>query len=240
MTNIRKQMAKLNPRSMPLEFSGSRGTGTPALTAIDISQALAASDGDPKRRLAINVLCLRWWPAMVDGPGIAQYRHAERKNRSGEKVVERVYIGERPADTPALLAVLGLVGRCLERYAKRLPDDTAEKVACPEFIARWSRAVVDEYRHPHVCRACAAFGRPGEAPIAKMEAGKVVGFVWTLCDSCGGTGAQPWGRDRRAAAVRIGVGTFRAQLQEGHEGALALLRELELRGQQLVEKKFAS
>lgn len=238
MANIRKQMAKLNPRSMPLVVSGARGTRGPELDATDVAAALAASGGDPKRRLAITVLCLRWWPAAVEGPGIARYQTVERKGKDGKPEMVREYAGEEPVDTQMMRQVLGLLRRCLLRYAMKLPEGMVGKVTSEAFLDRWARVVIDEYRHPHVCPACAPFGHPGSVPKAMAPSGKVTGFEWALCDACGGTGTQPWGRDRRAGAVRMRAATFREHLESGHAGALLLLRELEFRAVQMVGKKF--
>lgn len=257
--NVAKLMARLNPRSMPLEPTVGRSTRGPELTAIDIAGALgAAAAGDHRKRLAVDVLCLRWWPARVEGPPrTVGYRtvHTDparhRADRGDGKPVDpgqkqfldgcchRLPI-EQPAETPAMLAIIALLERRLRlRVERAVPEDVRPKVLAADFLARWARAVIDEYRRPHHCQNCKAYGRPGEIPVPVEEGGKIVRFEWKLCEACDGAGVMPWGKHRRAKALRIREGTFRdAELNEVHDGALALLRELEHRGAVLLVRRL--
>lgn len=239
--NVRKVMARLNPSSMPLVVSGSRGTGQPELTGIDIAAALAAANGDHRRRLAIDVLCLRWWPARMEGPPVVVgYREERRPLGGGKHEVIRLPV-ERPAETEPFIALASLVARRLCIHAQRTIADegTAALVLSEPFLHRWSRAVLDEFRNPNVCASCRHHGRPGEIAKPVSENGRVVRFEWVLCDNCGGTGAVPWGKYRRAKAVKVREATFREYLNDSHDGAILLLQELERRGAGLVERRFS-
>lgn len=239
--NVRKVMARLNPPSMPLVRNGSRGTGEPELTAIDIAAALAASNGDHRRRLAIDVACLRWWPARMEGPAVVVgHREEKRKRDDGKIEVIRLPI-EAPAETEPFIRLASLIARCLGRHAHRKIQDEelAGKVLEQGFLDRWARVVIHEHRNPSVCAACRHFGRPGEVAKAVTEQGKVVRFEWALCDGCNGTGSNAWGKERRAMALRIRAVTFRHHLNDGHDGAIAMLRELELRGVRFISRQFS-
>lgn len=239
--NVRKVMSRLSPSSMPLIVSGSRGTGEPELTAIDIAHALAAANGDRRRRLAIDVLCLRWWPARMEGPMIVVGHRKEVRTCPAGKSTTILLPVERPAETPPFVALASLVGRSLSDHAgHRIKDEkTAVKVLEPAFVERWARVVIDEYRNPNVCAVCRHHGRPGEVPKAVTDGEKVVRFEWSLCEDCGGTGAVPWGKFRRAKGVKIAEHTFRQHLNESHDGALSLLRELERRAVRYVGRNFS-
>lgn len=238
--NVRKVMARLNPSSMPLVVSGSRGTGQPELTGIDIAAALAAANGDHRRRLAIDVLCLRWWPARMEGPPVVVGHREERRPLGGGKhEVIRLPI-ERPAETEPFVALASLVARRLSMHARQsiADDGVAAQVLAESFLHRWSRAVIEEFRNPNVCASCRHHGRPGELAKPVSEGGRVVRFEWVLCDECGGTGTVPWSKDRRAKAVKVRKATFREVLNDSHDGAILLLQELERRGERYVAHHF--
>ncbi|HHA2676643.1 TPA: hypothetical protein ACOECQ_002767 [Stenotrophomonas maltophilia] len=241
--NVGKTMARLSPRSLPLQVAGSRGTGQPELTAIDIANALAVAGGDHRKALAVDVLCLRWWPARIEGPmRVVGYREVKRPlppvDGKLRFYIERMPV-EKPSETQAFLGIASLLARALSGRARKvLAPKTLAKVGEPAFLQRWARAVIDEYRNPHHCPVCRDFGRPGEVAKPVLQEGKVVGFEWHLCEDCEGTGVQPWGKHRRAKAVQIREATFRDELNPLHEGALALLRELEHRGARMVNAKL--
>lgn len=243
--NAAKLMARLNPKSMPLEFTGARGTGTPELTAVDIAGALgAASAGNASHRLAVDVLCLRWWPARVDGP-MRVVGHKPVKRRGPDKDGEpQFYIEqmpvERPSETMAFIAIARLIERRLAHRVRTMPsidEGLRTRALVPWFLARWSRAVIHEYRHPHHCQSCKSFGRPGEVPRPTEEGGKIVRFDWILCETCKGQGVVSWGKHRRAKALTMREATFR-DINDIQEGALALLRELEHRGAVLFVRRL--
>jgi hypothetical protein len=107
-----------------------------------------------------------------------------------------------------------------------------------ETLGDWARAVIHEYRHPNHCQTCtpwAGHGHIGEVPKPVLgEGGKIVRVEWTTCETCYGGGVLAWSSKRRAKALGIGEHPFRNYLKTPHDGALALLRELEWRGARLV------
>lgn len=230
--NAGKLLARLNPRSMSLNFGGPRGSGAPELTALDIAGALgAAGSRGPGHRLAVDVLCLRWWPSRVEGPAVVVGHKEVRRPIKAEPGfrIERMPI-ERRTETPAFLAIAGVVARSLGHRARRIEGATGKKVGQRAFQERWARAVIEEYRSPRICENCASTGRPGECPVPAYQGDRIIRFDWVLCEACDGSGVLGWAKYRRANRVGIREATFREELNGIHEGALALLRELEHRG----------
>lgn len=108
-----------------------------------------------------------------------------------------------------------------------IDEATLHKLTSPIFLARWARAVIHEYRHPNQCPVCLGYGE--RLTIKEGKDGRPKAEV-TGCEECGGQGVTAWSVKRRGKAVRIGEHTFRGYLNHHHDGALALLRELEHRG----------
>lgn len=243
--NVAKLMARLNPKSVPLEFRGARGTGAPALTAIDIAAALGvAGAGGHRDRLAVDVLCLRWWPARVEGPArtvsyrlVHHYPDAHKRlklpmTKFTSACCEKIPV-EAPSETPAFQHIAAVVERKLRCDTAGIKDRT--RLDRTGFMPAWARAVIHEYRHPNHCPVCKHFGQPGSIPRPVEVQGKIVRFEWLLCDHCGGDGVMPWGKYRRAKALRMREGTYRAlELNDAHEAALSWLREKESTGALLV------
>jgi hypothetical protein len=276
--NIRKLLARLNPKGMSLQ-PGAYG-GIPNETALDIAAAagMAGQVGDPQK-LAVLTLCLRWWPGMFEAPMTeVGYRtiHHRRQHVGIDGTVlkwtEREKIAvEAPAELPAFQRMASLVATCIERrvhrdrdnfelnlidqlkaemhhqprpplrrlHARPVEDALADRIhASSDFLKRWARAVIHEYRNPNHCQACQMWGRVGEVPKAIMEMGKIVKIDWLTCETCLGQGVLPWSAHRRAQALVIGVHPFRAFLAAHHDGALSLLRTLEDRGAELLLKRL--
>lgn len=169
---------------------------------------------------------------------VVGHRPVKRKDGSGKEYIEQMPV-ERPGETVALLMIIALLERSLKRRVVRTVDaELQPKVLAGVFLGRWSRAVIEEYRQPHHCQACKSYGRPREVPVPIREGEKIVKFDWTLCDTCDGQGVVAWGVHRRAKMVRLREGTFRSELNEIHDGALALLRELEHRGAVMLVRRL--
>lgn len=278
--NVAKMLSRLNPKSMPLVFNGSSGTATAIETAIDIAAALgAAGQGRPSRRLAVLALCLRWWPALFEGPNkVIGHRTVTHTVKRLELVRDEdgVLTGERghfqphpvqkkayrpalrhvvshqhqvqipvemPTETEAFRMMASLIATRMRvrilrdrelqarGYAVPLPDDLVDRVLHPEFLEPWSRAVIHEYRHPNVCQVCLGYGET--VKIGTGEGNKVKVTTET-CPTCIGQGVLAWSVKRRARAMCIGEHPWRNYLNDHHNGALSLLRELEYRGAILV------
>lgn len=234
--NVGKLMARLNPKSMPLQFTGARGSSPPELTPIDIAGAMGAAGGSPVNRLAVEVLCLRWWPARFDGPttviGTRPVKHA---NPGGKPYIEHVSV-EAPSETPAFARIVSVVERFLSTAADQVPLAVLTK---PGLMGRWSRAVIAEYRQPHHCHQCQHFGQPGQVPKLAYTGKRITGVTWLLCDVCDGTGTLAWGSERRAKALRIRKQTFiDSGLGQVQDQALRVLRELESRGARRIAKNL--
>lgn len=237
--NVAKLLARLNPRSMRLEASAGRGTSVPDLTSIDIAGALgAAAGGDARMRLAIDVLCLRWWPARVEGPMRTVGHRLVHHDPDWHKKLgipmtqftsaccERVPV-EAPSETPAFTAIADLIGRRLYLKTDGLPSRVRET----DFIQRWARAIIAEYRKPNHCPTCSPGPQPGELAIPRYKGSTLVNIEWVVCPECDGSAVAAWSKRRRARSAQIREGTFRhSGMSEIHDGALALLRELEHRG----------
>ena len=86
-----KLLARLNPKGIGLPDGGGRGTGGSDESAIDIAAALGyiGSRGEGYR-LAANVLCLRWWPGLYEGPA----RVVARQEVTRTQTITRI-TGER-------------------------------------------------------------------------------------------------------------------------------------------------
>lgn len=230
--NVAKLLARLNPKGMPLQFSSSRGSAAPELTSIDVAGALgAASSGDARVRLAIDVLCLRWWPARVEGPmrpvGYREVVHEDPPLRRGGETrrrVERIPV-EAPSETAAFIAIAQLIERRLSLH------QVPARANSDEFRERWARAIIAEYRKPNHCPTCSPGPQPGELAVPQYKGNVLSSIEWVVCPDCDGSAVASWGKHRRARAVKIRESTFRDSSMNGiHEGALALLRELEHRG----------
>lgn len=282
--NVAKLLARLNPKSMAMQpgSGGSGGTAIPFETAIDIAGGLGAAAWggySDAKRLAVLVLCLRWWPGLFNGPAkVVDHRvitHRREARRGG--VVSAVVYQERipveaPAETPAFRSVASLLTTCIQRSIRRdrvraaqqisddvwahlcrrrppphadrarlhgapLADALAERVTGHAFVDAWARLVIEEYRRPHICQTCTPWGRAGEVPRFEGE-GKGVQLAWDTCPVCLGGGVMAWGSKRRARALGIGEHAFRDYLKPHHDGALALLRELEGRGARLLLRRL--
>lgn len=149
--NVAKLLARLNPKSMPLKPGGGFG-GIPEETAIDIAGALGAAAWGSKpgaKRLAVMVLCMRWWPAVFDGPDqVIGYRDEVRTTNvtriTGQRAAmatpdpynplrlrhralretSRIQTRERVAitatgETPSFRAVVSLLSNAIERSILR-------------------------------------------------------------------------------------------------------------------------
>lgn len=171
-----------------------------------------------------------------------------------EACCERIPL-EGPAETPAFRQLADLLANRLARSVVRdqarrgelnagrvarestapllatLSTETAANVLGADFLATWARAAINEYRHPNQCQACRGYGE--RLKLQDNDAGKLTATV-TGCEDCGGQGVVPWSVKRRGKAVRISEHTFRLHLATAHEGALALLRELEYRGARML------
>lgn len=248
--NLAKAMARLHPKAAPLQSSG----GAPDETPLDIAGAIGmACSSSPGKRLAVAVLALRWWPGLHEGVAVTVARkkihhHESRVGRTTVKAWEEKVAVERPSATEARRAVnriladrLGariraIVGRATPELARNMgfTPDLQRRVLCPLFLARWADTVIAEFQHPNHCQTCTPWGRAGEVPAMVEEGGKVVSVEWRTCDACAGAGVAPWSSKRRARGLRISEHTMRNSLKPLHEGALALLRELEYRGARAV------
>lgn len=250
--NLAKEMAKLNPRSVPL--LGSRG-GMPDITPEDVAGALGlACSRGPGPRLAVLVVALRWWPGLMEGAQqTVAYRELIHRDRgTGKKWVEKIPV-EAPAESPAFQFVASLIAtRLHDLFVKhvrpesvtrtrgdvqpRLPDGLYARVTHPATAAAWARVVIGEFRHPRHCTTCTPWGMAGQIPVPAEEHGKVVEVRWDTCPNCAGAGALGWGSGRRAKALGIRRQDFAAYLADTHEAALTLLRELEWRGVRFIKR----
>lgn len=260
--NLAKQMARLNPKSQSL--MGSRG-GMPDITPEDVAGALgiAASKG-PGPHLAVLVVALRWWPGLVEGPrktvGHTKITHREKgRNAQGKRITwtweEQIPI-EAPTETPAFKLVASILAaklrsRVYRHYLPessprtrgdvklRLPDPLFARIVHDEWFTQdWARVVIAEYRHPNHCPTCTPWGRAGQVPLPIEREGKIVEVRWDTCPKCAGAGSLGWGRDRRAKAIGMRGIEFASHLAIHHEGALALLRELEWRGVRRIKRRL--
>jgi hypothetical protein len=254
--NVAKLLARLNPKGMNLAPSAgnSRG-GVPEETALDIAGALGyVSAQGPGPRLAAVVLCLRWWPGLIEGPAkVVGYREIRQTDLvRGEKRVriEKLSL-EGPTETAAFRFVAALLasrlGRSVERHHRMRTErprltqfdaETMARVLAPGFLAAWARAVIHEYRHPNHCQTCTPWGRAGEVPRPVYDNGKAKKVDWRTCDVCLGAGVLAWSAKRRAKMLRIGEHPWRNLLNPIHEGALSLLRELEWRGARALVRRL--
>lgn len=260
--NVAKLLAKLNTKIMPIEPTF--GGGPPAETAIDVAAALglAGQMGAPQR-LAVMVLCLRWWPGVFDGPPrTIGYRTVKRSYEAGRDredpakpgrhfYVERMPV-EAPGETPAYLTAVSLVRssllRAIERdraraakggparmFARPLPDVLYRRMTgAPRFLPDWGRLVIEEYRKPNQCQSCHGYGER----LRLVGEGKDVRSKVEPCPVCLGQGVLPWAVRRRAKGLRISEHPWRQYLNPYHEGGLALLRELEWRGARMLVRKL--
>lgn len=234
--NVGKLMARLNPKSMPLQFTGARGSAPPELSPIDIAGAMGAAGGSPVNRLAVEVCCLRWWPARFDGPTrVIGTRPVVHTNPGGKPYTEHISI-EAPSETPAFARIASVVERFLSASAANLPPAVLSR---PGLMPAWARAVIAEYRQPHHCHDCQHFGQPGQLPKLTYTGKRITGVEWLLCAACSGSGLLAWGSERRAKAVRIRRQTFiDSGMGQVQDDALRLLRELESRGARRIAKNL--
>lgn len=278
--NVAKMLARLHPKGITEPFNGARSTAPQRETAMDIAGALgAAGQAGPAQRLAVHVLCLRWWPGLFEGPArVVGHRTVSLTRPSGSSrratrhvppdqpaPTERIPV-ERPAETLVFQRLADLVGARLgsrirrdrlrqdeeliqllsawvhggpaspvseARYGARecLDDALAERVLAPAFLGSWSRAVIEEYRHPNHCVSCHGFG---DCLQLTGLGGSCARADVVRCEQCIGQGVVPWSKKRRARQLSIGEHPYRNYLNAHHEGALALLRELEHRGAVLL------
>lgn len=254
--NVAKLLARLNPKGMNLAPSaGNTRGGVPDETALDIAGALGyASQKGPGPRLAAIVLCLRWWPGLIEGPvTVVGYREIRQTDifRGKKRVrIERLSV-EAASETDALRMVADVIATRLSARVRRVqemraqfprleqvPADLVARATAPDFLRAWSRAVIHEYRHPNHCQTCTPWGRAGEVPRTVEEGGKVVRVEWRTCDTCAGAGVLAWSSKRRAKLLHIGEHPWRNHLNVVHEGALSLLRELEWRGARALVRRL--
>ena len=289
--NVAKMLSRLNPKSMPLEFTGSSSTAGAVETAIDIAAALGAAgswgsqERAGARRLAVLALCLRWWPSLFEGPmQVVGHRAVTRtvkrlelcRDESGNLTGERDHFMphpvregsyrpakrevvtttettnipvEMPSESDSFRLMASLIAtrmrlriqrdRQLQSrgYAVPLPDNLVDRVLNPAFLDPWSRAVIHEYRHPNVCPMCLGYG---ESVKIGASTGNKVKVTTETCSNCIGQGVLAWSVKRRARALCIGEHPWRDYLNDHHNGALSLLRELEYRGAILVIKHLGA
>lgn len=254
--NVAKLLARLNPKGMNLAPSAgnSRG-GIPEETALDVAGALGyASSRGAGPRLAAVVLCLRWWPGLIEGPlRVVGYREIRQTDvvAGAKRVRVEMLSVEAPAETSAFRFVASLLatrlGRSVLRHQRLRADrprleqidaELAARVLARDFLDAWARAVIHEYRHPNHCQTCTPWGRAGEVPRPVSENGKVVRVEWRTCEVCLGAGVLAWSSKRRAKLLRIGEHPWRNLLNPIHEGALSLLRELEWRGARALVRRL--
>ena len=272
--NVAKMLARLHPKGIAEPFNGARSTAPHRETAMDIAGALgAAGQAGPAQRLAVHVLCLRWWPGLFEGPArVVGHRTVPRSlppwspppkhaPRELDASTERVPI-EQPVETLAFRQLADLIGSRIAvqirrdrvrqdeelvqwlyawvhcAAAPRLPNDRAgareclddalyERVLAPAFLGCWSRAVIKEFRYPNHCASCQGFGE--RLQLIGLGGSRARADV-ASCEHCIGQGVVSWSKKRRAWHLSIGEHPFRNYLNAHHEGALALLRELEHRG----------
>ncbi|MEI2453838.1 hypothetical protein [Lysobacter firmicutimachus] len=112
-----------------------------------------------------------------------------------------------------------------------MDDALAERVLAPAFLGAWSRAVIEEFRRPNHCSSCHGFGE--RLQLIGLGGNRARAEV-VSCEQCIGQGVVPWSKKRRARQLSIGEHPYRNFLNPHHEGALALLRELEHRGAVLL------
>ena len=251
--NVAKLLARLNPKSMPLSFSGPGSTAIDVETSLDIAGALgAAARGQPIYRLAVIALCLRWWPGMFEAPTRTISHTAVRRSytaRVAGEMTQKTYIEQMPVEvageTPAFKSIAGMVATQLERSVTRSKNDASmpvelwTRVTAAQFLGAWSRLVIHEYRFPHHCPTCTPFGRVGEVPkMEHSDNGKSVSICWWPCTTCTGQGLMSWSVKRRSKAMKISEHPWRANLNLHHEHALSVLRELEWRGARRVVKQL--
>lgn len=283
--NVAKMLARLHPKGITEPFNGARSTAPERETAIDIAGALgAAGQAGPAPRLAIHVLCLRWWPGLYEGPSrVVGHRTvpaldppattsrplAARGPVDPGARMERLPV-ERPAETPAFQRLADLIGsriairirrdrarqddelvQCLKAWVHGSPvtpsfddggrvcldDALAERVLAPGFLATWARAVIEEFRYPNHCASCHGFGERFQ--LTGIGGGRARVDARS-CEHCIGQGVVPWSKKRRALQLAIGEHPFRDYLNAHHDGALALLRELEHRGAVLLLRHLGS
>lgn len=257
--NVAKLLARLNPKLRPMEFTGAASTAASREDAIDIAGALGlAGQQGAAHRLAVIALCLRWWPALIEGPQqvigripvrrqftVASFAKG-RRGRERREFTEHMPV-EAAVETPAMRRMASLVANLLQRriqidraagVAAALDDALTARVLAADFLGPWARLVIHEYRHPNHCPKCQGTGRPGEVPQIKVQNGKAVGVDWLQCDNCTGQGVMSWSANRRAKAMKIRAVTWASHLNPHHEDALTLLRELEWRGALAVLRRL--
>ncbi|MGO1000740.1 hypothetical protein [Lysobacter sp. CA196] len=122
-------------------------------------------------------------------------------------------------------------------FVAAIDDKLAGRVLTPDFLAAWARAVIEEYRHPNHCTVCQGGGE--RLVLTGLGSAQAMADMRS-CDHCIGQGVLPWSKKRRAQQLVIGEHPFRNHLNTYHEGALALLRELEYRGAILLLRHIES
>lgn len=266
--NTAKLLARLNPKGIGIPTGGGRGTAEVETAIDIAAALGAIGWGGAGPRLAALVLCLRWWPGVFEGPRqVVAYRDVRRTQtfkrlaieldpaagkawvkrdargraqwEQGEtNYTERVAI-EAPAETESFRTVASLIASRLrirlERNLTTKPEDIAARVLAYGFLHAWSRAVIEEYRRPNQCQVCLGYGE--QMKIVEGQGGKPKAEI-SVCEHCGGGGVLAWSVKRRGKAMRIGEHTFRDYLNTHHDGALALLRELEYRGARLLLRRL--
>lgn len=158
--NVRKLLSRLNPKAQG--FHGGCG-GIPVETAIDIAGAvgMAAGGYDPQR-LAVLVLCLRWWPGMFEGPRVAighrivhhdpkLHDHDAFKDKKRKLFLtgccERIPI-EGPSETAAFRRLADLVAACLRRRIL-LDFHAQDEAVIAEIRARLHGEPIPRRRRPY-------------------------------------------------------------------------------------------
>lgn len=145
--NVAKMLARLHPKGIAEPFNGARSTAPQRETAMDIAGALgAAGQAGPAQRLAVHVLCLRWWPGLFEGPTrVAGHRTVPvsaplwssapmRTSSDPQAPTERVPI-ERPAETMAFRKLADLIGSRIETQIRR--DRTRQDDELVQRLSAW-------------------------------------------------------------------------------------------------------
>lgn len=244
---LARLLIRLNPKSVPMTAGGGGG-GTPSLTAQDVAAALgAAGRRSEKDRVAVDVLCMRHWPELFDGAEVTntrQFREVTTKRtieRIGKeakttKAVERIPIAHRaPTRSARRLTYLIAVRAAKKFYARYKTDEKMQQEfekrmpIHPAFWLKLALSVVAEYRAPNYCQTCKG-NEFIKVLVDDPQSRHKVKLVEEMCPTCLGSGTMSWSYKRRAKSLHIRAETYRMYIHPIHEGEIALLRALEVRG----------